>query len=232
MMALKVITYNVKSKTVSFSEDDFEFYEGENLTAKLILDFTDAGMTSWTKHVHFIAGDGTVVDHDFTDSTVLDIVEFIFPSTLMVEGALQIQPEARDGLGAIRFFRPLTLRVSATLSGSGAGGVITPPTYSFTIDDLSDVTASDPADGDILRFSVANQKWESSAIGDIVITTYVHEQSLPLALWTIEHNLGRFPSVTIVDSANDVVIGEIHYLSENAVELLFSGAFSGKAYLN
>lgn len=232
-MSLKIITYNVKRKTVSFSDDDdFEFFEGENNAAKLVLDFTDAEVTSWSKHVHFIAGDGTAVNHDFAASTGVDTVEYLLPSTLMVEGTLQIQPEARDGAGAIRFFRTLTLRVSATLPGSGSEGIITPPAFTFQIDDLSDVYALAPNDQDILKFSAANQRWEAQPLGDATIATYVHEQMVALATWTITHNLGRYPSVTIVDSANDVVIGDITYLSDDQIRLKFNAAFSGKAYLN
>lgn len=63
-------------------------------------------------------------------------------------------------------------------------------------------------------------------------TTYTHDQTLALATWTVTHNLAKFPSVTVVDSAGTVVIGTVVYLDANTVELDFSTAFSGKAYLN
>lgn len=62
--------------------------------------------------------------------------------------------------------------------------------------------------------------------------TYVHDQILPKKIWTIHHDLDCFPSVTIIDSANRVVIGEIQYLNKNEVILSFTAEFSGKAYLN
>jgi len=49
---------------------------------------------------------------------------------------------------------------------------------------------------------------------------------------TINHNLNKYCSVTVVDSNNDVVIGEIHYNSVNQVTLTFTAAFSGKAFFN
>lgn len=52
------------------------------------------------------------------------------------------------------------------------------------------------------------------------------------ATWTIQHNLGKYPSVTVVDSANTVVIGEVQYVDLNNITITFSAAFSGKAYLN
>jgi hypothetical protein len=49
---------------------------------------------------------------------------------------------------------------------------------------------------------------------------------------TINHNLNKYCSVTVVDSNDDVVIGEIHYNSVNQVTLTFTAAFTGKAYCN
>lgn len=61
---------------------------------------------------------------------------------------------------------------------------------------------------------------------------YVHTQSTPAASWTVSHNLGKRPAVVVVDSAEDVVYGDIQYINDNTVTLTFSGAFSGKAYFN
>lgn len=61
---------------------------------------------------------------------------------------------------------------------------------------------------------------------------YIHEQGVASAVWKIEHNLDRYPSVTIVDSAENVVVGYITYIDRNNVEVNFNGAFKGKAYLN
>lgn len=61
---------------------------------------------------------------------------------------------------------------------------------------------------------------------------YFHNQVTPADIWRVTHNLNKFPSVTVVDSALSVVIGEIKYIDTNSVEITFSGAFSGKAYFN
>ena len=58
------------------------------------------------------------------------------------------------------------------------------------------------------------------------------DQLTPSASWTITHNLGKMPAVTIVDSAGNKVIGEIQYIDLNTVVLSFSAAFAGKAYMN
>lgn len=61
---------------------------------------------------------------------------------------------------------------------------------------------------------------------------FTFTQSTPSNTWTITHNLGKHPSITVVDSANNVVEGDYEYIDNNNVVLTFSGAFSGKAYLN
>jgi hypothetical protein len=62
--------------------------------------------------------------------------------------------------------------------------------------------------------------------------TFKHNQTTASATWTINHNLGKFPSVTVVDSANNVVEGCVQYIDNNTIELNFGSAFSGCAYLN
>lgn len=62
--------------------------------------------------------------------------------------------------------------------------------------------------------------------------TYVFTQATAAKTWNIEHNLNKFPSVTIVDSGNNAVIGEATYIDKNNVRINFNAAFSGNAYLN
>jgi hypothetical protein len=62
--------------------------------------------------------------------------------------------------------------------------------------------------------------------------SFVFSQATPAATWTIAHGLGKFPSVTVVDSAGSVVVGDVNYADANNLTVGFSGGFSGKAYLN
>jgi len=63
-------------------------------------------------------------------------------------------------------------------------------------------------------------------------TTFVHAQGGASTTWTVTHNLGRFPSATIVTDSNVVVIGDITYNSINQLTISLATADSGKAYLN
>lgn len=62
--------------------------------------------------------------------------------------------------------------------------------------------------------------------------TFVYTQNTPSDEWTVKHDLDKYPAVTVVDSANSVVVGECQYIDKNTVVLRFKGAFSGKAYCN
>ncbi len=62
--------------------------------------------------------------------------------------------------------------------------------------------------------------------------TYTQCFESALSTWTITHDLGKFPSVSVVDSANTQVVGEVDYIDNNSLTITFTAAFSGKAYLN
>jgi len=60
---------------------------------------------------------------------------------------------------------------------------------------------------------------------------HVHTQASPSSTWVINHTLGGKPSVTVVDSADTMVVGEVTYNSNSQVTVEFTAAFSGYAYL-
>lgn len=61
---------------------------------------------------------------------------------------------------------------------------------------------------------------------------YVYTQSTPASTWEIIHTLGKYPAVSILDTNDDVMIGEVHYNSPDKVTLTFSEAVAGRATLN
>jgi hypothetical protein len=82
--------------------------------------------------------------------------------------------------------------------------------------------------------SKIEQTMVAGAIDEIQtsINTYIHNQGVPAAVWAITHNLGRYPHVSVVTSAEDVVIGDVNYTSINELTVTFIAGFAGKAYLN
>ena len=61
---------------------------------------------------------------------------------------------------------------------------------------------------------------------------YVHDQGNAAAEWVVTHNLNKFCSVTVVDTAGSVIIGQVEYNNVNVATLTFRSAFAGKAYGN
>jgi len=62
--------------------------------------------------------------------------------------------------------------------------------------------------------------------------TFIFTQTAPSTEWTVQHDLEKFPSITVVDTGKTVVIGDYTYVDNNNVILSFSAAFAGKAYFN
>tara|TARA_R110002051_G_C8631417_1_gene484803 strand:+ start:582 stop:920 length:339 start_codon:yes stop_codon:yes gene_type:complete len=92
------------------------------------------------------------------------------------------------------------------------------------------------AQGDLLTVdpltNIITRRSTSEVLIDLGISTYTHDQGVPSATWTVVHNLDKHPSATVVDTGGTVVAGEITYISNNEIEIVFQAAFSGKAYLN
>ena len=64
------------------------------------------------------------------------------------------------------------------------------------------------------------------------VPTFIFNQNTVATVWNIQHNLGKFPSITVIDTGDTVVAGEYTYIDNNNVQLNFSAGFAGKAYLN
>lgn len=61
---------------------------------------------------------------------------------------------------------------------------------------------------------------------------YLHTQTVASDTWVILHNLNKFPSVTVIDSAGNEIVGDVIYDDVNQVTLKFKGGFKGTATLN
>ena len=60
--------------------------------------------------------------------------------------------------------------------------------------------------------------------------TYVHTQGVASNSWLIEHELGYYPNVAVVDSSGRQVLTQIEYIDENTIRSITEFAFGGKAY--
>jgi hypothetical protein len=80
----------------------------------------------------------------------------------------------------------------------------------------------------------ANDIWPTTYVDLFTLpeSVHVHTQNSPSSSWVIQHNLEFFPNVTVVDSGETQVEGNVIYNNINRVTIEFSTAFAGKAYLS
>lgn len=107
----------------------------------------------------------------------------------------------------------------------------------YTIDSYID-------NGAFYTLNLTNRKGEGSIVDNVfydfsVFTlssqgtpTFIFNQAVASTQWNIQHNLGKFPSVSVINNNNVVINGEVKYIDNNNIQLNFSAGFSGKAYLN
>jgi hypothetical protein len=62
--------------------------------------------------------------------------------------------------------------------------------------------------------------------------TFIFTQNTPSAIWNIQHDLTKYPSVTVIDSALTAIEGQIEYIDMNNVRITFCSPFSGTASFN
>lgn len=121
-----------------------------------------------------------------------------------VAGASAYQIAVRNG------FKGTEQEWLASLKGSGKGGY----------DDAE------------IRNEILNIKNQIGNLSSGSDSNYVHNQSQPLDTWSITHNLNKYPSVTVIDSAGSKVEGTVTYISNEEIKIEFSSPFSGKVILN
>jgi len=107
----------------------------------------------------------------------------------------------------------------------------------YTIDSYTD-------NGNFYTLNLTNLKGEGAledkAVYDFAVftlssqgvPTFIFTQGVPATTWNIQHNLGKFPSVSVVNNNEIVMYGNTTYINNNNLTINFSAGFSGKAYLN
>ena len=93
-------------------------------------------------------------------------------------------------------------------------------------------------ENDLVRDSVrntdeaTNEKLVTERAVANAVDTFVFDQAEVSDVWVVTHNLGRFPSVTVIDSAGTQFLTQVEYNSKNQLTIYMNNATTGKAYLN
>jgi len=100
--------------------------------------------------------------------------------------------------------------------------------------DLDDVEPGTPPipNGATLVYDVGINAFRLVLSGSGGDLNYLHTQNIAATTWTVTHNLGKKPSVTVVDSGGSVVIGAVTHVNTNQLQIVFTAAFSGVAHCN
>ena len=119
----------------------------------------------------------------------------------------------------------------------GAIKVTTGKTVEIVKENNRDITASNVAHRDILVSNTQGPRGVTGSTGPTgpqgpPASTFIFEKGVASDEWIISHNLSKYPSVTVVDSAGSVVIGDVFFVSNSQIILEFDAPFAGKAYLN
>jgi len=69
-------------------------------------------------------------------------------------------------------------------------------------------------------------------VGPAPTIAYTHTQNAVSSTWSITHNLGFKPNVTTIDSASLNIEGNIVHVNDNSLNVVFSIATTGFAYLS
>jgi len=72
---------------------------------------------------------------------------------------------------------------------------------------------------------------QAAALAD---RTYTHSEPLANPFWIVGHNLGKFPSIKIIElvTGNEIEADEIKHIDTNAVTIKFTEPVAGKAVCN
>lgn len=62
--------------------------------------------------------------------------------------------------------------------------------------------------------------------------SYQHTQATPAAIWTVAHNLGRRPSVSVTDHLGNLVLPDVAYVDDDIVQVTHGVPLTGYAYCN
>lgn len=84
-------------------------------------------------------------------------------------------------------------------------------------------------------FVGTEQEWLDSLEGPVGPVgpdkNYVHDFTVSDNV-LVQHNLGKKPAVSIIDSAGDEVVGDVEYIDNAQVRVRFAAAFSGQITCN
>jgi hypothetical protein len=88
-----------------------------------------------------------------------------------------------------------------------------------------------PEQGDVQIATGVGQNTVWGSVGSLGDSHFTYEFSVSTEA-IVNHELGKYPAVTVIDSAGSEVHGAVNYISPNQLTVTFSAPFSGTVFCN
>lgn len=143
---------------------------------------------------------------ELNGQNVVKFLEYITGKDILIGQGTEISQFGHYKLNSYVVDPSNSAYYKATLTYIGGNGVIAAPDTQYTI----------------INFQV-----------DAGDKTFNFTQGAAASTWSITHNLGKYPSVSVVDTGDTSVLGgAVEYTNTNQLTITFSSSFAGKAFLN
>lgn len=120
--------------------------------------------------------------------------------------------------------------------------IVTRENDSAICDEVKDLTYDQLVDTPSSKIGSALKLIRVNAAGDAheyidagllgVDLNYAHTQGVSNNLWTVNHSLGKYPSVSAFDISGNEIEGVVTHTNINNLTITFNSPFEGMAYLN
>ena len=164
--------------------------------------------------------------YSIEDNTLIEAVKgkWIYDVRAIPDGATSPDDEGIVASGVIYFKDNVT-------GGAGQELVYTDRPYANEFINLNDTPLNYVGQsGRVLRVNSA----EDGIIFDDIVEdkNFLFTQTSPTSVWTVAHNQNKYPSVSIFDSANNPIMGQVENIDLNNLTITFNAAISGSAFIN
>jgi len=165
--------------------------------------------------VHFVNGDSKNKFASYKRATGTESIEDVAEGTILGDMQKSVYDKNNNGI----------VDKAENVDWSGVlnkPSTFTPSAHSHTLDQITETANK--------KIMTNDERTKLNTLeGD---KTFEYTQITPLSVWDIDHNLNKYPSVTVLDSGGSTVVGDTSFPTKNKAILTFSAPFSGKAFFN
>ena len=243
---------NIKGKVAIAGQMNYQFIDTPGLKAgTFALAGGSGGGTPWSSITSIV-----ISNSDLSSQLVSPFLEYLVDEQVMFQ---DVAGKGSFGHYIIRGYTQIgiTSFYTLTLEYIGGNGSITMDHYytlvNFYLESAASTSVNSVGTSDTAFIDMTPT---TPAIGDVVVTaslsatgtpdntkflrgdnvwakeTFEFAQATPSTNWTIQHDMDKFPSVSVVNNNKVLMYGDITYIDKNNLIINFSAGFSGKAYLN